>query len=137
MTRGQKGCYIYCTDPETNTYFAELAKSIVSEQKEDVSVKVEQEIKEDSQTEEYPGLTLKILNFEDVKPFKNVVPIYNLEIAAGQFIPQVKILTGLFQFTELVKELVRSWPLTFILLMFYRNYLSLQQYHIHQWIFRK
>jgi DUF2075 family protein len=21
MTRGQKGCYIYCTDPETQEYF--------------------------------------------------------------------------------------------------------------------
>jgi len=88
MTRGQKGCYIYCTDPETNTYFAELSKSIVAEQKEDVEVKVEQEIQEDLQTEEYPGLTLKILKSEDVKPFENAVPIYNLEIAAGQFIDE-------------------------------------------------
>lgn len=23
MTRGQKGCYIYCTDPETIEYFRE------------------------------------------------------------------------------------------------------------------
>ncbi|MCK4248822.1 MAG: DUF2075 domain-containing protein, partial [Candidatus Omnitrophica bacterium] len=85
MTRGQKGCYIYCTDPETNTYFANLAKSIVAEQKEEMLVEGEQEIQEDPQTEEYPGLTLKILNSEDVKPFKNAIPIYNLEMAAGQF----------------------------------------------------
>lgn len=26
MTRGQKGCYIYCTDPETRDYFKSLAK---------------------------------------------------------------------------------------------------------------
>jgi DUF2075 family protein len=26
MTRGQKGCYIYCTDPETQEYFLELAR---------------------------------------------------------------------------------------------------------------
>jgi DUF2075 family protein len=25
MTRGQKGCYIYCTDPETQKYFASIA----------------------------------------------------------------------------------------------------------------
>ena len=24
MTRGQKGCYIYCTDPETQRYFMEM-----------------------------------------------------------------------------------------------------------------
>jgi len=23
MTRGMKGCYIYCTDPETSAYFRE------------------------------------------------------------------------------------------------------------------
>ncbi len=28
MSRGQKGCYIYSTDPETNAYFSELAKSV-------------------------------------------------------------------------------------------------------------
>jgi len=28
MSRGQKGCYIYCTDPETQEYFKSLANSI-------------------------------------------------------------------------------------------------------------
>lgn len=40
MTRGQKGCYLYCTDPETNEYFRARAASydlmdeVVSEQKD-------------------------------------------------------------------------------------------------------
>jgi uncharacterized protein len=30
MTRGQKGCFIFCTDPELNKYFRErLNKSVV------------------------------------------------------------------------------------------------------------
>ena len=28
MTRGVKGCYIFCTDPETNAYFKELVGSV-------------------------------------------------------------------------------------------------------------
>ncbi|VAW63810.1 ATP/GTP-binding protein [hydrothermal vent metagenome] len=31
MTRGQKGCYLYCTDKETNDYFAQLAKDVINE----------------------------------------------------------------------------------------------------------
>ena len=27
MTRGMKGCYIFCTDPETNTYFEDRLKA--------------------------------------------------------------------------------------------------------------
>jgi len=85
MTRGQKGCYIYCTDLETNTYFAELAKSIQAEQIQDIAVKVEQDIQEEPQSEIYPGLMLQILKPEEVIPFVNAVPLYNLAIAAGQF----------------------------------------------------
>ena len=29
MTRGMKGCYIYCTDPETQQYFKDNLKSEV------------------------------------------------------------------------------------------------------------
>ncbi|MEX2122799.1 MAG: DNA/RNA helicase domain-containing protein [Woeseia sp.] len=28
MTRGQKGCYVFCVDDETNSYFAEFAESL-------------------------------------------------------------------------------------------------------------
>lgn len=84
MSRGQKGCYIYCTDSETNTYFAELAKAIMFEDKkemhEDTPIKVEEAL-----TKKYPGLTLRLLKPEEVKPYENAVPIYDLEIAAGQF----------------------------------------------------
>ena len=38
MTRGQKGCYIYCTDQETSAYFQELAKSIEFEGEQEFTV---------------------------------------------------------------------------------------------------
>jgi DUF2075 family protein len=85
MSRGQKGCYIYSTDPETNAYFAELAKSVIYEQKQvehsdPVSVNHEEFL-----SDQYQGLKLKVLKHHDVKPFENSVPIYDLKIAAGQF----------------------------------------------------
>lgn len=85
MSRGQKGCYIYSTDPETNTYFSELAKSVVYKQKQEKFIKIAPLNQEKFIAEQYPGLTLKILNNQDVKPFENAVPIYDLKIAAGSF----------------------------------------------------
>jgi len=78
MTRGQKGCYIYSTDPETNAYFAEMAKAVITEEKQDEQTR-------DPQSEQYPGLTLKLIDIDEVKPFENAVPVYDLKIAAGQF----------------------------------------------------
>lgn len=78
MTRGQKGCYIYCTDPETNAYFTRMAQLATYEDEQVKHI-------EESQSKHYPGLTLKLLKPDEVKPFENAVPIYDLQIAAGQF----------------------------------------------------
>ena len=85
MTRGQKGCFIYCIDPETNDYFSEMAKSIAAEEKQTAHIQETKIVQEVVVSEEYPGLTLKLIEPEKVKPYENAVPIYNLEIAAGQF----------------------------------------------------
>ena len=86
MTRGQKGCYIYCTDAETNAYFQELAKSAIKVQTQVETVQFKDvQTQQETTQEQYSGLTLKVLDPEEVKPFENAVPIYNLEIAAGQF----------------------------------------------------
>ena len=84
MTRGQKGCYVYCTDPETNAYFAEMAKAVIYEDAQAVYTEGAQGAVE-SRSDQYPGLTLKLLKSEEVKPYENAVPIYKLDIAAGQF----------------------------------------------------
>lgn len=85
MSRGQKGCYIYSTDPETNAYFSELAKSVAYEQKQVERTKAVLVNQEEFQSDQYPGLKLKVLKHREVKPFENAVPIYDLKIAAGQF----------------------------------------------------
>jgi len=85
MSRGSKGCYIYSTDPETNAYFVELAKTVAYEQKPAVRSESEVVNQEEYKSNQYPGLMLKILKHQEVKPYENAVPIYNLEIAAGQF----------------------------------------------------
>ncbi|MFK5914821.1 MAG: DUF2075 domain-containing protein [Woeseiaceae bacterium] len=92
MTRGQKGCYLYCTDEETNEYFTQLVKEAIQPQTKINKVAQQKQTTQSQQNEtdqlkieRYPGLVLKILNPEEIKPFENAVPIYNLEIAAGEF----------------------------------------------------
>lgn len=72
MTRGQKGCYVFCTDPETNEYFARM----IDQTRQERELTLE---------DKYPGLTLRILPANEVKPYVNSVPVYNLKIAAGEF----------------------------------------------------
>lgn len=72
MTRGQKGCYIFCTDPETKKYFSRLIAQV-------------QAAREITLEEKYPGLNLRILSTSEVGPLKSFAPVYNLKIAAGDF----------------------------------------------------
>jgi len=71
MSRGQKGCYIYCTDQETAQYFKDILKS-------------DEELPE-PEKEKYPGLNLEVKQRQEVEPYRNAVPIYNLHAAAGKF----------------------------------------------------
>jgi DUF2075 family protein len=72
MTRGQKGCYLFCTDRETNEYFSNLIDQA-------------HQVREITLEEKYPGLNLRILPAKEVKPYVNSVPVYNLKVAAGDF----------------------------------------------------
>ncbi|MEW6586085.1 MAG: DNA/RNA helicase domain-containing protein [Nitrospirota bacterium] len=85
MTRGQKGCYIYSTDPETNAYFTELAKTVAYKENPEENAAAVPMTEEDAYSELYPGLKLRILEYHEVEPYVNAVPIYRLDIAAGQF----------------------------------------------------
>lgn len=78
MTRGQKGCYIYCTDEETNEYFRNLCNRDTEQQTEE--------------TNEFKGLMHNVVPFELAKPYDGYLPIYNLEAAAGDF--------SMFQYPE-------------------------------------
>ena len=78
MTRAQRGCYIFCTDKATNEYFKELVRTASGHSEpEEYAPEVE--------TGKYPGLELKILEKQEVDPYVNSAPIYNLHAVAGYF----------------------------------------------------
>ncbi len=72
MTRGQKGCFVFSVDPETNEFLKQAAQGAVQPV-------VSREV------DPYATLPLRILPFSEVKPYKNAVPVFNLQMAAGQF----------------------------------------------------
>jgi uncharacterized protein len=77
MTRGMKGCYIYCTDKETAAYFRSLLAQ------EEV-----QPIPHESATRSVDSTSVvpfKRLERKDARPYENSVPLLDLKIAAGQF----------------------------------------------------
>jgi hypothetical protein len=62
-----KGCYLWCADPETNSYF----KARMGQISQRTSV---------PQTAPFP-----IVPPEEVRPFENCVPLFDLKVAAGGF----------------------------------------------------
>ena len=71
MTRGQKGCYIFCTDSETRQYFMNRSQR-------------QEELVYESSCP-YQRLDLPIVSFEKAIPYKKHVPIYEMHAAAGDF----------------------------------------------------
>ncbi len=76
MTRGQKGCYIFCTDAETNEYFKNLSQKFQAPIEEDTTNTEDIKIRRE---DKYPGLPFPLLDRNEVKPFINAVPIYDLQ----------------------------------------------------------
>lgn len=86
MTRGMKGCYIYCTDQETNAWFKQaMGKEARGYQDTFAAETQKMERAQASNDNQYDGLTLRLLKTDEVKPYQNAVPIYDLAIAAGLF----------------------------------------------------
>ncbi len=82
MSRGQKGCYVYCTDPETAAYFAKMAAVIPEMVEETARVGV---VQGEVSAERYLGLPLRLVPVEEAEPYVNCVPVYDLQAAAGDF----------------------------------------------------
>jgi DUF2075 family protein len=98
MTRGQKGCYLFCTDKETREYFTALLSR--------------SETGFSSPTEErYPGLDLEILPEAQVLPYENAVPVFDLKAAAGDF--SAYQAAGEFDWVAL-PEHIRATPGSFV-----------------------
>jgi len=72
MTRGQKGCFIFCTDRETGQYF----RSLIAQKRPQPAV---------TKRHAFEGLRLRVLPPHEVIPFRNSVPIFDLDMAAGVF----------------------------------------------------
>ena len=73
MSRGMKGCYIWCVDAETNNYFKNL---------------LGQEVKNIAELSEQPkqAVPLVIVPIEELEPYKNAVPLVDFRAAAGSFL---------------------------------------------------
>jgi len=72
MTRGQKGCYFFSVDPETNAYFKERAEAI------SLAIPL-------TSTEKYPGLQLEVVNIANDERYVTAIPLLNIKAAAGKF----------------------------------------------------
>jgi hypothetical protein len=70
MTRGQKGCYVYSPDPETNAYLKQAAQGAM------------EAVIDSSPAETLP---FRLLDLEDVKPYVNALPCFDVKVAAGAF----------------------------------------------------
>jgi len=72
MTRGQKGCYFFSVDPETNLYFKERAEAI-SLARPLVAA------------EQYVGLQLEVVDVPNEERYITAIPLLNIKAAAGGF----------------------------------------------------
>jgi uncharacterized protein len=85
MTRGMKGCYVYCTDSETADHFRSRLKSL-----QPAVVEVVRPVAAHTSNEAANVLPFRVLPKREVRPYKNAVPVFPLKIAAGAFSgPQV------------------------------------------------
>jgi hypothetical protein len=106
MTRGMKGCYLFCTDQETNAWFKQIMGRAVQDYQDTAAIAQHSNESEQTSSDLYEGLTLRLLKSSEVKPYINAVPIYDLDIAAGVFsetqsvneVPQVGDITNIEQY---------------------------------------
>ena len=80
MTRGQKGCYVYFDDKETERFFKNRIEAAALEN--DVVTNV---VPLSIRKQVSSSLPFRRLPINEVVPFKNCVPIYDLKVAAGRF----------------------------------------------------
>lgn len=77
MTRGAKGCYVYSTDPETNSYFQTQGIGALPP-----------DIEEPEVTLLHREFPFRVLSDEERNTSLNAVPLLDLKVAAGDFSPE-------------------------------------------------
>lgn len=76
MTRGQKGCYVYFVDDETKQFFeSRISKSFI----------VEESAPRGAGQEMPATCPFRLVQHNDIKPFENCVPLYDLRTATELF----------------------------------------------------
>ncbi|MBE0565773.1 MAG: DUF2075 domain-containing protein [Krumholzibacteria bacterium] len=83
MSRGQKGCYVYCTDAETAAYFRARLGTVRPATPQPIMEAPRPALVADP----FPGTGLRIVPAAEARPYENCVPIYDLALAAGGFEP--------------------------------------------------
>ena len=84
MTRGMKGCFVYCTDRETAAYFRSRITDVRSESL-DSGKKVVVKIAAETVQGKATVLPFQRAPRRDVKPYVDAVPLVELKFAAGAF----------------------------------------------------
>ena len=79
MTRGMKGCYIYCTDTETAEYFRSRLHPSLTPQMKSAAGSL------DAVPIASNVIPFRIVRKPELQPFRNAVPVIPLKIAAGAF----------------------------------------------------
>lgn len=96
MTRGQKGCYVYFVDKETERFVRSRIEATTSTKDVVTDVAPSSVDEQDMPV----SLPFRLLPINEVVPFKNCVPIYDLKVAAGRFSDEQQV-TEVTQGTEL------------------------------------
>lgn len=84
MTRGMKGCYVYCTDAETAAYLRSRIEPPKVLEIKQISVRPHAAPPTDAAN----MAPFRVLRRSDVKPYEDAVPVVPLKIAAGAFMHQ-------------------------------------------------
>lgn len=80
LSRGMKGCYVYFMDKNTELFFKSRMEGMA--RVEELNV-----IASEKSINQYSNLPYPVISSEKIKdqPGKNIVPLYDLKIAAGKF----------------------------------------------------
>lgn len=80
MTRGMKGCYVYCTDAETAAYLrSRLAPAVTPVAAQPADVGAAHAVQAANEA------PFQLLARDEVRPYENAIPVTTLKIAAGSF----------------------------------------------------
>ena len=85
LSRALKGCYVYFLDKETEQFFRTRVALNPSPEQEPALIRVSKKVKASPAEPVREALPFRRLPIEEVRPFENCVPVYDLKVAAGRF----------------------------------------------------